>query len=151
MTSPATTAPTTPYTPAGVDPVVRRAYEIFNARDFAAIPTVYADDAEITVVPTGQTLRGAAGVESFMRGWLAAFGDARAEIDLLAQAGDVAVCEFHGVGTHTGPFATPMGELPATGRRVNVPFCDVIRVRDGRVAAIRTYFDAATFVGQLGG
>jgi steroid delta-isomerase-like uncharacterized protein len=150
MTSPATATATSSLTSGDADPTLRQAYEIFNNRDFGALARYYTDDASLTVMPTGETLRGAAGVEQFMRGWLAAFSDGHIEISTLAQSGDTAVCEFRGIGTHTGPFVTPMGTLQPTGRAVNVPFCDVITSRDGRIASVRTYFDTASFARQLG-
>jgi ketosteroid isomerase-like protein len=146
-----TAAQPTPYAAATVDPVVRTAYEIFNTRDFAAIARVYHPDGELVNVATGQVFRGPAGVEEFLRGWIAAFGDAHIEIGTLVQAGDVAVCEFRGMGTHTGVLHTPAGDVPPTGRSVDVPFCDVIRVRDGRITSTRTYFDTGTFGRQLQG
>ena len=141
----------TPYTSATVDPVLRTAYEIFNARDFARLASVCHEDAELVNVATGQVYRGPAGVEAFMRGWIEAFGDARIEIGTFVQAGDVAVCEFRGIGTHTGVLHTPMGDVAPTGRTVHVPFCDVVRLRGDRIASIRTYFDSATFARQLQG
>ena len=149
-TQPTTRPTSTSYTPPGVDSIARSAYAAFNARDWATLPSVFAQEIEMTVVPTGETLRGVAGVEQYMRGWIAAFGDARVEIDTLVQSGDVVVCEFRGVGTHTGPFRTPAGDIPATGRRVTISFCDVMRIGDGRIVSTRTYFDAASFARQLG-
>jgi ketosteroid isomerase-like protein len=141
----------TPLTGATVDPVVRSAYEIFNARDFARIARLFHEDAELVNVATGQVYRGPAGVEAFMRGWIAAFDDGHIEIDLLTQAGEVAVCEFRGIGTQNGVLTTPMGDIAPTGRTVHVPFCDVIRVRGEKIASVRTYFDSATFARQLQG
>ena len=150
MTSPTTQPSPSAYTPA-VDPVVRDAYTVFNTRDWAALATLFSGDAVLTNVATGEQFHGPAGVERFMTSWLVAFPDGHIEIETLAQAGDVAVCEFRGVGTHAGTFRTPTGDIPATGRGVNVPFCDVVRLRDGKIVSIRTYFDTATFGAQLAG
>ena len=147
----ATAIQPTPYVGATVDPVVRASYEIFNARDFASLARLCHEDAELVNVATGEVFRGPAGVEAFMRGWIAAFGDGHIEVDLLTQAGDVAVCEFRGIGTHTGVLHTPMGDVAPTERTVHVPFCDVVRLRGDRIASIRTYFDSATFARQLQG
>jgi steroid delta-isomerase-like uncharacterized protein len=151
MSSPTTQTAPTAYTSNSADPVVQAAYRVFNARDFGALDSLCSDDTVLTNVATGQEYRGAAGVKEFMLGWLGPFPDGHIEIDTLAQAGDVAVCEFRGIGTHTGTLHTPMGDIPATGRGVNVAFCDVVRVRDGRITSIRTYFDSATFAAQLQG
>jgi steroid delta-isomerase-like uncharacterized protein len=133
-----------------VHPTVKAAYDLFNRRDFASLSTYYAANATITAVPTGQTFVGPAGVEQFLRGWIDAFGDAKVEIALLRQSGDTAICEFRGKGTHTGTFRTPMGDVPATGKKIDVPFCDVVTVKDDKIVAIHTYFDTATFAKQLG-
>ena len=58
--------------------------------------------------------------------------------------------EFRGIGTHTGPLATPMGVIPPTGRRVDFPLCDVWEVRDGKVVSTHNYFDVMSLLGQLG-
>lgn len=60
------------------------------------------------------------------------------------------VVEFMGRGTHTGPLHTPTGDVPATGRRVDLPFCDVHRIEDGKITNGRSYFDLATMMRQLG-
>lgn len=151
MSTTTASAPSTTLSAAAVDPILGRPYEIFNARDFTAIPSCFADDAVIAIMPTDETLHGHAGAEAFMQGWATAFPDSRVEIGTLLQSGDTGVCEFVGVGTHTGPFQTPMGTIPPTGRGVRVPFCDVITMRDGKIAMMRTYFDSATFARQLGG
>ena len=63
---------------------------------------------------------------------------------------DYAVVEFVGRGTNTGPLATPQGEIPATGRAIEIPFCDVHRIEDGKITNGRSYFDMATMMRQLG-
>lgn len=63
---------------------------------------------------------------------------------------DYAVVEFIGRGTNTGPLATPQVEVPATGHKVEIPFCDVHRIEDGKITNGRSYFDMATMMRQLG-
>jgi len=53
-------------------------------------------------------------------------------------------------GTHTGPLQTPGGALPPSGRKMEIRACQVVEVADGRVNAIRHYFDMATLLQQLG-
>lgn len=50
----------------------------------------------------------------------------------------------------TGPLITPEGELPATGRRVTVPFALVGTTRDERLATVHNYHDRLEFLAQLG-
>ena len=130
--------------------LIHAIYAAFNTRDFDAALRHLAPDAEITNVPAGTTGIGRDAFRQFMQGWATAFPDAVAEVRNVVAAGDQVVAEFSGRGTHTGPFQTPMGTVPPTGRRVDVPFCDVWTLRDGQFTAARSYFDVATFMGQLG-
>lgn len=66
-------------------------------------------------------------------------------------AGETGVTtEFRGRGTHTGPLVGPMGEIPPTRRQVDIPFCDVVQIKDGKIVSIHLYYDVATMMGQLG-
>jgi predicted ester cyclase len=58
--------------------------------------------------------------------------------------------EHTGRGTHTGPFPTHEGEIPPTGRSVEVRFGEFFQLRDGKICLMRAYWDSATFFRQLG-
>jgi hypothetical protein len=51
---------------------------------------------------------------------------------------------------HTGPLETPDGEVPPTGRRIEIEFSVVARARDGLLVDGREYYDSMTFLTQLG-
>ena len=68
---------------------------------------------------------------------------------MIADGDDVAVV-FTGWGAHTGTMTTPMGSIPATGRSVLLQFCDVLELKDGRIASWRQYLDTASLLAQLG-
>jgi predicted ester cyclase len=52
---------------------------------------------------------------------------------------------------HTGPFVTPEGEIPATGRSVKFKSVWFAKInKDGLIVEDRTYFDTASFLKQLG-
>ena len=60
------------------------------------------------------------------------------------------VIELTWTGTHTGPMQTPDGEVPATGKSMEMRGCVVGHVVDGKVAAQTRYFGMATMLMQLG-
>ena len=114
------------------------AYDLYNDhqsdpawldKSLAAI----AQDCEVFLVPLGMTLRGHDGYKQFMLGWAEAFPDSRTEITNLFATEDQAVVEFTGRGTNTGPLHMPTGDLPPTGRFVELRFCDVYRVSNGKI------------------
>jgi predicted ester cyclase len=59
---------------------------------------------------------------------------------------DTAVTELVARGTHRGEF---LGIAP-TGRRVEIPVCNVVEVQGGKILAERDYFDTGLVLQQLG-
>jgi hypothetical protein len=62
----------------------------------------------------------------------------------------VVVLEGAWIATHTGPLLTPGGEVPPTGRTINLPFAATMRVDGEHVASMHVYFDQLAFLDQLG-
>jgi ketosteroid isomerase-like protein len=58
--------------------------------------------------------------------------------------------EHIGRFTHTGPLLTPAGEIPPTGRRVELQIAEVYRMREGKIALLHAYYDVATMLRQPG-
>jgi predicted ester cyclase len=52
-------------------------------------------------------------------------------------------------GRHVGPYASPLGAIPPTGREVQVRTIDVLTVEDGRVSAIWVVADDLGLLTQL--
>jgi len=120
----------------------------FNERDWNRAPDLYAPDL-IAVDPSGTTT----GIAEFLRhaqGFAAAFPDSRMEVGAIIESGDNAAVEGVYTGTHTGPLATPQGEVPPTGRALRLPICLVFEVAAGRIASNHAYYDQMTFAAQLG-
>ncbi|HWQ13547.1 MAG TPA: ester cyclase [Roseiflexaceae bacterium] len=130
--------------------IAREHYDGYNRRDFARVAELIAADAAWHNVATGEMFHGPEGYLQFINGWSEAMPDSTVQVTNLAAAGEVVVCEFTGRGTHTGPLMTPAGPVPPTGRTVDVPFCEVLQVRGGKIVGARTYFDSATMMRQLG-
>jgi len=130
--------------------LARSMYDCYNARDYDRAAAGVAEDADIEIVPFSISFRGPAGMRDFLRGWATAFPDSMTEVRTVTADDARAVAEYVGSGTHDGPLATPAGTIPPTGRRVEVPFCDVLEIRDGRIVRLHNYFDAATMMAQLG-
>ena len=137
-------------TATSTESLVRSLYDIFNDRAFDRIAQYVTDDYTVRNVATGDTFKGADGYSQFMQGWAEAFPDANVEIVSVMAGENGASVEFIGRGTQTGTFHTPMGDIPPTGKSVEVPFCDVHQIRDGKVTESHMYFDAATIMRQLG-
>jgi hypothetical protein len=53
-------------------------------------------------------------------------------------------------GTHDGPLQLPFGELPATGKKMDAPCCDVFELEDGKIKRFDCYPEGSIIFAQLG-
>lgn len=130
--------------------LVSQLYRYFNQRDLEAAAALVSDSFEYVDVPFGTRHVGKAGLKEEFQGWLNAFPDGNIQVTRIISAGDFCVAEFVGRGTQTGVLETPGVDLLPTGRKVEVPFCEVWEARNGLLQSCRSYFDAATMLSQLG-
>lgn len=125
--------------------------EGFNTRESKGLAeSLNTPDARWTNVPAGASYQGPQGYLAFLDSWLSAFPEAKVEVKNVSSGEDWAVAEFRGVGKHAGILKTPAGDIPPTGRAIELPFCEVYRFRGGKIASCNLYFDTGTLVRQLG-
>lgn len=72
-------------------------------------------------------------------------------LQIYSTSDDVVVVELKLQGTQEGDFPTPAGVLPASGRKFDVPCCDVFHVKDGKVKSFHCYNLASIWLDQLNG
>jgi ketosteroid isomerase-like protein len=126
-------------------------YEAFNARRPQGWDDAFAEQATWREVPTGEVFEGREALRGYYERFAVAFPDGRCE-DITVRAGDgFVVGEFVGRGTNTGPLVTPEGELPPSGVRIDIAFCDVHLLKDGRIIETHRYWDTAPLAAMLGG
>lgn len=113
---------------------------------------VIADDCCFEDIARGEQLTGKAAYKSDYYRWREAFPDGPCEVEnvIVSQSGDWATVEFRNAGTHTGMLRSSLGDFPPTGKRAEVRYCSVMRVKDGMVVEGRDYYDSATIARQLG-
>lgn len=122
---------------------------VFNERDWDAAGSVLSPDVESSAPGTG-TITGIDPFLAFARGFVVALPDSRLVPETVTEDGTRVVVEGRYVGTHTGPLMTPQGEVPPTGRSLDLPYADVFEVEAGRIVRHRTYYDQMDFAQQLG-
>jgi len=129
--------------------VIDRFYAALNGHDAEAAGRVVSADIEIEA-PGGLLERGRDALTRLLQTYLAAFPDLEWRIVGQAVAGETVVTESVPEGTHGGPFRTPTGEIPPTGKRVASRVCDVSRVRNGEIVSLHLYWDNLEFMQALG-
>lgn len=126
--------------------VIREMYDAWNAKDLDRCASYAQPDMQMTNMPFGVTLS----FREYIENWARAFPDGKIEPKSIVVQGERAMAEFTGTGTHTGTLKAPTGDLPPTQRRLELPFVESYRFRDGKLAEGRIYFDAFSMLTQLG-
>ena len=117
----------------------------FNDRRFDRARDLMHSDYTYTG-PDGQEQRGPDAGVAVLKMWATGFPDAHIDIVNIKESGDTVIVEFIGRGTHRGDL---MGMAP-TGKQVNIPVCNILELRDGKIYRQREYMDMATMMVQLG-
>ncbi len=130
--------------------LARAEIDKYNAHDLDGLAGLFSSDAEIVNVPTGVIDRGPKAARDSAQILLSAFPDGKFElVNVIAGERNAAV-EYLGRGTNTGVLTTRAGTLQPTGRKVEMRICDVMDIQNGKVTAIRTYWDMYGLMVQLG-
>jgi len=120
----------------------------FNAHDIQGFRAVLTDDV-VFEAPGARGL-GKAACAEFFGSWFATFPDAHVEVNNVQFFDDMAVEEGTFTGTHHGVLSTPTGDIPPTGRSVQVDYIQVIRFRHGKHSSFHLAFDRLLMLEQLG-
>jgi predicted ester cyclase len=121
----------------------------FNAHDANAIKSLIAPNAKLSA-PGDVRLEGREAVAGYAINWLTAFPDARMTTKNEIVSGPWTVLEYTFEGTHRAPLAGPMGEIPATNKKVVDQGVQVFKFENDLVVEARLYFDMVQLLTQLG-
>ena len=119
--------------------VARTFHEAWTERDPDQGAKVIAEDCEFIDVPRGELQRGPDGYRHDYERWRTAFPDGTVEITRIIAEGDWVVVEYTNSGTNTGPLQTALGDFPPTNRKVEIQYCSVMQIKDGKVISGRDY------------
>jgi steroid delta-isomerase-like uncharacterized protein len=133
--------------------LVRDLFDAFNDRDLDRVAAMVSEDFELVdFAAQGQVFRGPQGILQWLQIFLTALPDAKTELtNVVADGQNWVFTEFIGRGTHTGALVGPAGTIPPTGRRIEFPIGELMRIDDeGKFALVHVYYDGATLLRQLG-
>lgn len=132
--------------------VVRQFHESWDLRDPDRGAKVISDDCVFEDVARGEVLLGKEAYKADYHRWRTAFPDGLCQVEnvIVSQDGEWAIVEFRNTGTHTGILRSSLGDFQPTGKKAEVRYCSVMRVKDGMVVEGRDYYDSATIARQLG-
>jgi steroid delta-isomerase-like uncharacterized protein len=128
--------------------VMKRWFRAIDQNDVELALSLCSEDVE-WVAPTA-AMKGREEIRPFFAGFTGGFPDSRFDVKRVITSGSTVIAEGNYVGTHTGPFRNPAGEIPATRKRVVIPFASVAEVEGDEITALRVYWDEMGFMNQLG-
>jgi len=131
--------------------IAEKLIEVFNTQDAAALAQLYAEDQVTICSGVPEPVRGRKAKEEFVGGFFTAFPDLNMEPTSILFADNHIIFEVVMRGTHDGPLVSPHGEIPPTGRSLELNVIVVTRVSpEGLIEEDRTYMDMAEFMTELG-
>jgi steroid delta-isomerase-like uncharacterized protein len=133
----------------GAQEVGARFIEAFNAHDEARISELYGENV-VFEGPGDVRIEDRDGAIQYALAWVNAFPDVRLSVHNELVAGDWIVQEATFEGTHEGTLSSPGGDIPATHRRLNGRFVQILKVEDGGLSDVRLYYDQVQLMTQLG-
>jgi steroid delta-isomerase-like uncharacterized protein len=117
--------------------------------DLSGYISLYTRDA-VLIDPNGRH-EGTEAIRAYIEEAEKPFPDVWMDTSLLIEEGETVVGEWIFRATHTAPLPMPNGgEIPATGKTVELPGASICELRDGKIAVRRDYFDFDLVLKQLG-
>ena len=124
--------------------MVVRVFASMESGDSGAFDDLIADDYVNHDMPAPAP--GRAGFKQMMVGWRAAFPDMKLTIEDVVGEGDLVATR----GVFTGPHKGEFNGIPATGKRVPVPWMDMWRAKNGKLSENWVRLDMMAMLTQLG-
>lgn len=125
----------------------RAVHAAFDRRDLKGAVRSFAQNAEYVNHPRGITLKGPEEFVDYLQEWIDGFSDASPLDARFLDAGDHTIALFTATGTNDGA----IGPLKATGNRLHMPLCEILRYdNDGQIIGGEVFYDLATLMVQLG-
>jgi steroid delta-isomerase-like uncharacterized protein len=134
----------------GVVEIAKAQVIAYNDKNWSAATEALGPNVVYDEIGTRRRLTGPGQVIDAWKGWAAALPDSKATFDAAHVAGNTVILELTWRGTHRGPLQTPAGQIPATGKSIELRACQIVEVKDGKAQTVRHYFDMATMFAQLG-
>ena len=128
--------------------VVKRFIEISNDANWDQLADVLtADFRRHSAATAGEPVRSLEEFIALQQGFMTTFPDQHVRLDHMIAEGDHVAIR----ATYTGTQSGPMGEFPASGKKVDGPFIAFFRIESGKIAELWVEWDNVDMLSQLGG
>lgn len=124
----------------------RKLLELSGVPDSASLGAIVADNFVEHQMPEFITTQGLAGLRQEIAAYYTAFPDMKQEVLGMATNGDRTYVQLHITGTNSGAW----GSMPATGKKMDVMGCDILRFENGKAVEHWGYMEEMKMMQQLG-
>jgi len=121
-----------------------------NEINLALLDEIYAEDVVVHDCSSPEDIIGLDALKKYYSYTHKALPDLYATIDETIVKGDKIVWVWTFTATNTGPFHTPLGDIPATGKKVQFSGVAIDRVDEGKLVEEWVYFNVLQVLQQLG-
>lgn len=130
---------------------LKKQLDALNRHDSATFASFYRRDVSVFDPAYAEPLKGQEAVRKDMDDFIVAFPDVEMKIERVVENEGTAAYEVRMSGTHKGPLVGPGGEIPATGKKINIGGGIFARFDgEGQIVEERRYYDLAGLLGQIG-
>lgn len=128
--------------------LIHRYFNAFNARDFAAMAALVAEDM-VHHENQGGRLQGRERFQAFCTELSAYYHEQLSQlVVMVCEDGTRAAAEFMVDGTYT---QSAPGLPPATGQTYRLPAGTFFEIKDGLIRRVTTYYNLQEWLRQIGG
>jgi steroid delta-isomerase-like uncharacterized protein len=129
--------------------IIRKTYQVAEDKDVAGFIACFTEDGTFTDESIEVVYRGPE-LGRTVEIYGTAFPDMHRELFRMYSTGNIVVVQLALQGTHLGPLELPRGTVPATGKRMNAPCCDVFELLNGKIKRFDCYPSGTVVLTQLG-
>jgi steroid delta-isomerase-like uncharacterized protein len=121
-----------------------------NEVNLALLDEIYAPNVLVHDCSSPEDIVGLEALKEYYSYTHKALPDLYATIDETIVKGDKIIWVWTFTATNTGPFHTPLGDIPATGKKVQFSGVAIDRVDEGKIVEEWVYFNVLQMLQQLG-
>ncbi len=135
-----------------VEDTLKKLTTAMNGHEAKAVSALYADDAVAYDPFYPEPLRGRQAIEDDAASFIKGFSDIHMEAPSVFEKDDRnGAAEIRFTGTHDGPLTTPMGDIPATNKKMDLRGGGFVKLNEGgQIVEERRYYDSGQMMKQLG-
>ena len=124
--------------------------DAFCAKDLDRVRSMVDDQIVYLETGTGRRVEGIDAYLTTCQSWLAAFPDLVGKVTSALEGGNQAAIEITWTATNNGPIVMPDGEIPATGKPLDLHSSFWATFNGDKVVEARHHLDVLGMLQQLG-